>query len=197
MMTGYEVAMLVGSTRTGSINERLARAIERLAPKTLTFRRVPMDKMPFYNGDLEGNRPQTVNAFVKAIRQSDAVCIVTPEYNRSIPAVLKNAIDWASKPTGSSVWRDKVIATCGTSPGGIGTAIGQQHLREILASIGANVLPGLTYLSFRTPDMIDADGKIGNEKTNEYIREFVFRFEDFIGRLQTRDTELLDKVFEN
>jgi chromate reductase, NAD(P)H dehydrogenase (quinone) len=180
----FEVAVLVASTRTGSINARLARAIERNAPKSLNFRRVPMDGMPFYNGDLEGNRPESVNAFVSSIQSSDAVCIVTPEYNRSIPAVLKNAIDWASKPIGHNIWRDKVIAMSGASFGGVGTAVGQQHLRQILAILGAVVLPGETYISFKTPDMIDADGNIADASVKEFIASFGARFAKLIERMR-------------
>ena len=190
----FKIAILVGSTRSGSINECLARAIERVAPKTLGFYRVSMEEMPFYDADLEGNRPQSVKAFVDAISRADAVCIVTPEYNRSIPAILKNAIDWASKPTGASVWREKIIATCGTSPGAIGTAIGQQHLRQILASIGAYVLPGDTFISFNSPNMIDIDGKIANENVHEIVKNFTIRFEKFISLLSNPGSGSRDEV---
>jgi chromate reductase len=184
-MTGqFAVAMLVGSTRKGSINDRLARAIERTAPKNLVFTRVPMDTMPFYNADLEGNRPDSVNSFVSAIQESHAVCMVTPEYNRSIPAVLKNAIDWGSKPTEQNVWRDKVIAMTGTSPGAIGTAVGQQHLRQILAILHAHVLPGETYVSFKTPDMIDGDGNVADDSVKVFLENFGARFAKLVERMR-------------
>jgi chromate reductase len=180
----FEVAVLVASTRKGSINERLTRAIERTAPKTLAFKRVSMDEMPFYNADLEENRPDAVKAFVNNIQKSDAVCIVTPEYNRSIPGVLKNAIDWGSKPVGRNIWRDKVIAMSGASPGGVGTAVGQQHLRQILAILHAIVLPGETYISFKTPDMIDADGNIADASVKEFLTNFGARFAKLIERMR-------------
>jgi chromate reductase, NAD(P)H dehydrogenase (quinone) len=185
MKSQLEVAMLVASTRKGSINERLARAVERTAPATLHFKRVHFDMLPFYNGDLEGNRPDSVNDFVNRIRQADAVCIVTPEYNRSIPAVLKNAIDWGSKPNDSNVWRDKVIAMTGASNGGIGTAVGQQHLRQILAILGAVVLPGEAYISFKTPDMIDADGSVSDDSVRNFIAGFASRFAKLAEHMQS------------
>ena len=185
MANQFKVALLVATTRTGSINERLARAIERTAPKTLVFKRLRMDEMPFYNGDLEENRPDSVKAFVESIETSDAVCIVTPEYNRSIPAVLKNAIDWGSKPIGRNIWRDKVVAMSGASPGGVGTAVGQQHLRQILAILHAIVLPGETYISFKTPDMIDAGGNISDDNVNEFLTVFGARFARLIERMNS------------
>jgi chromate reductase len=184
MSRQFEVAVLVASLRNGSINERLARAIERTVPQTLVCKRVLMHEMPFYSGDLEENRPPAVTAFVSSIQKADAVCIVTPEYNRSIPAVLKNAIDWGSKPMGQNIWRDKVIAMGGASPGGVGTAVGQQHLRQILAILHAIVLPGETYISFKTPDMIDADGNVADAAVRDFLVSFGARFAKLIERMQ-------------
>ena len=147
-----------------------------------------MVEMPFYNFDLEPDRPESVIEFVNEIRQADAVCIVTPEYNRSIPAVLKNAIDWGSKPAELSVWRNRVVATTGASPGAIGTAIGQQHLRQILASIGAVVLPGLSYISFKTPDMIDENGSVADTVAKDFIADFVLRFDKLIECIKTMES---------
>ncbi len=182
-MTDRTVALLVGSIRKGSLNQKLARAIEANAPANLRFVPVPMTEMPWYDGDLEGKRPDSVNAFTAAIRQADAVCIVTPEYNRSIPGVLKNAVDWGSKPPADNVWRDKVIAMTGTTPGGIGTAVGQQHLRQILAIQGAVVMPGETYITFKTPDMIDEAGQVGDEGVRAFIAAFAERLARLIERM--------------
>lgn len=180
-MTDYTVAMLVGSTRTGSINQKLARAIEATAPPNMTFKPVSMLEMPWYDGDLEGNRPAPVRTFCDAVRACDAVCIVSPEYNRSIPGVLKNAIDWGSKPPAENIWRDKVVAMTGASPGGIGTSIGQQHLRQILAIQGTVVMPGEVYITFKTPDMIDAHGHVADDAVKSFIAAFGARFEKLIG----------------
>lgn len=182
-MSTFTVAMLAASLRKQSINVKLGRAIERCAPDTLRFTWVRMDEMPFYNGDLEGDRPASVRAFTDAIRAADAVCCVMPEYNRSLPAVLKNAIDWGSKPIDANVWRDKVVAITGTSPGAIGTAVGQQHLRQILAILGAHVMPGEAYISFKSPDMIDDEGNISDESVHGFVTAFAARFARLVERL--------------
>ena len=182
-MTTFTVAMLAASPRKQSINVKLGRAIERCAPDNLRFIWVRMDDMPFYNGDLESDRPASVNAFTDAIRAADAGCCVMPEYNRSLPAGLKNAIDWGSKPMDANVWRDKVIAITGTSPGAIGTAVGQQHLRQILAILGAHVVPGEAYISFKTPDMIDDEGNIADESVRDFVTAFAARFAGLVAKL--------------
>ena len=183
-MTQMTAAMLVGSLRRDSINMSLARAIERYAPEGVTFNWIEMHEMPFYNGDLEPDRPAAVRSFFKQMQGVEAICMVTPEYNRSIPALLKNAIDWGSKPPADNLWRDRVIAMTGTSPGGIGTAVGQQHLRQILAIQGAHVMPGETYISFKTPDMITAEGEIADENVREFITAFAARFAALTKRMR-------------
>jgi chromate reductase len=175
--------MLVGSLRRESINLRLARAIERLAPESLRFEWVRIDDLPFYNADLEPDRPEPVRRFVAAIDAVDAVCIVTPEYNRSLPAVVKNAIDWGSKPPDRNVWRDRVVAMTGASPGAIGTAVAQQHLRQTLAILSAVVLPGETYITIKTPDMIDAEGNIADDSVRGFLAAFAERFAKLIDRM--------------
>lgn len=110
--------------------------------------------------------------FTDAIAAADAVCVVTPEYNRSIPAVLKNAIDWGSKPADRNVWRDKVVAMAGASPGKIGTAVAQQHLRQILSVLGAVVVPGETYISFSPADLIDDEGNVSDDGVRDFIAAF-------------------------
>lgn len=182
-MSEYKIAMLVGSSRKNSLNVRLARAVEKCAPESMTFNWVEMDDMPFYNADLEDDRPEPVRRFVSAIEAADAVCFVTPEYNRSIPAVLKNAIDWGSKPADQNVWGAKPIAMTGTSPGSMGTALAQQHLRQILSILGAHVLPGEVYITFKSPDLIDEEGVVADESVREFIAAFTTRFAKLIERM--------------
>ncbi|MEJ7687382.1 MAG: NADPH-dependent FMN reductase [Variovorax sp.] len=181
-MKTYDVAVLVGSLRRESINRKLANAIVRVAPTALKFREVPLDELPMYNGDLEANRPETVNRFAEQCACADAFLIVMPEYNRSLPAVLKNAIDWGSKPMDRNVWRDKPVAMSGTSPGAIGTAVGQQHLRQILGILGAAVLGGEAYLSFKQ-DLIDAEGNFADESTRKFLAAYMERFAVFTSKL--------------
>lgn len=174
-MKTYDIAVLVGSLRRDSINRKLATAITRVAPPALQFRDISLAELPMYNGDLEAERPDAVHRFTEQCARADA-------FNRSLPAVLKNAIDWGSKPMDRNVWRDKPVAMTGTSPGAIGTAVGQQHLRQILGILGAAVLGGEAYLSFK-PDLIDADGNFGGESTRSFMAAYMERFSVFTGKL--------------
>ncbi|MBC7482221.1 MAG: NAD(P)H-dependent oxidoreductase [Rhizobacter sp.] len=181
-MRTYDVAVLIGSLRRDSINRKLATAITRVAPPTLQFREVALDALPMYNGDLEANRPEAVNTFTNQCAKADAFLVVMPEFNRSLPAVLKNAIDWGSKPMDRNVWRDKPVAMSGASPGAIGTAVGQQHLRQILGILGGAVLGGEAYLSFK-PDLISPDGNFADESTRNFMSTYMERFSVFVGKL--------------
>lgn len=184
-MTTYDVAFIVGSNRRESINRKLSGALVKLAPPTLKFREAGIDSLPMYNGDLEGARPDRVNQFTAEVRSADAVMIVMPEHNRSLPAVLKNAIDWGSKPADQNVWRDKPIFITGASPGAIGTAVGQAHLRQILGAVSSIVLGGECYLQFK-PDLIDAEGNVTVEGTQKFLRGHLERFAELIAKLLPR-----------
>src|SRR5918995_1073335 len=131
-MTRYKVGYLVGSLATGSINRKLAKALIRLAPDRLEFSEISFRDLPLYSYDYDDNYPEVALKFKDAIKASDAILFVTPEYNRSIPGGLKNAIDWASRPYGMNAFARKPSAVIGASPGKIGTAVAQQHLRSIL-----------------------------------------------------------------
>ncbi|MCA2276748.1 NAD(P)H-dependent oxidoreductase [Mycobacterium intracellulare] len=178
----HHVALLVGSLRRESINRKLANAIVDLAPPGLKFFEVPVGDLPIYNGDLEEDRPAAVRRFTDEIRKAEAIFVVMPEFNRSLPAVLKNAIDWGSKPIGQNVWLDKPVAMTGTSPGAIGTAVGQQHLRQILGVLGASVLGGEAYISFK-PGLIGPDGKITDPSTEQFLKTYLERFASFADKL--------------
>lgn len=181
-MKTYDVAVLVGSLRRDSINRKLADAITRVAPPALRFRHIALDALPMYNGDLEAQRPEAVHRFTEACAKAEAFLIVMPEFNRSLPAVLKNAIDWGSKPMDRNVWRDKPVAMSGTSPGAIGTAVGQQHLRQIMGILGAAVLGGEAYISFK-PDLLDAQGALQDATTRAFLGAYMERFADFTHKL--------------
>jgi chromate reductase len=131
-MSNYKVGYFVGSLSASSINRLLAKALVRLAPTGLDMTEIPLKDLPLYNRDADDDYPAVARAFEDAIAAVDAVLFVTPEYNRSIPGALKNAIDWASRPYGKNSFTRKPSAVIGTSPGKIGTAIAQQHLRSIL-----------------------------------------------------------------
>lgn len=181
-MSAFNVAVIVGSNRRESINRKLAHALIALESPTLAFSPVRIDDLPMYNGDLEGQRPAEVNRFTDEVRAADAVLVVMPEHNRSLPAVLKNAIDWGSKPMDRNVWRDKTIAITGTTPGAIGTAVGQQHLRQILGILGATVMGGEAYIAFK-PDLLAADGTIADATTRAFLQAYMDRFATLVGKL--------------
>jgi len=179
-----KVGVIVGSNRRESINRRLAEALVRLASDRCEVCFIRIDDLPMYNQDLEGNRPDEVNRFTAETAAMDALLFVSPEHNRSVTALLKNALDWGSKPPEANVWRDKPAAITGTSLGAIGTAVGQQHLRQILAVNGALVMGGETYIAFK-PDLIDGDGDITNASTRDFLQAFVDRFLDLVEKLSS------------
>ena len=174
-MSKLKVAVIVGSNRKESINRRFAEALIRLVGHHVHALFVRIDDLPMYNQDLETERPETVNRFTREIANADALLFVTPEHNRSVPAVLKNAIDWGSKPLDRNVWKGKVSVITGTSPGAIGTAVGQQHLRQVLAILGSLVIGGEAYISFK-PDLIYEDGGFANESTRAFLKAYMEPF---------------------
>lgn len=181
-MTQHKIGLLVGSLRRESINKRLAQALVKLSPPSLAFHPLALDELPMYNGDLEANRPDAVNRFTAACAGMDGMLIVTPEFNRSLPAVLKNAIDWGSKPMDKNVWRDKTVAMAGTSPGAIGTAVAQQHLRQVMGVLNAAIVGGECYLTFK-PGLIAEDGTVDDESTRKFLQAYMERFADFTAKL--------------
>ncbi len=139
-MRDYKIAIIVGSLRQDSINRRLANAVAKLGPENFLFDMVRIDDLPLYNEDDDEHQSGAVKRMKAHIASADGLMFVTPEYNRSIPGVLKNAIDHASRPRGESAWRDKPAGLIGASPGAMGTSMAQQHLRNILASLAVPTL---------------------------------------------------------
>lgn len=139
-MAKYQIAVVVGSLRRDSFNHQLANAIAKLAPAEFSFKRVQIGDLPLYNQDDDANQAASVKRLKNDILTAQGLLFVTPEYNRSIPGVLKNAIDHASRPYGQSAWTGKPAGVLGVSVGTIGTALAQQHLRNILACLDVPVL---------------------------------------------------------
>jgi len=167
VMNRYDIAVLVGSLRKDSFNRRLALGIEKLAPPGFSFRHVEIGDLPHYNQDDEGNPPESVQRLKREILTADGLLFLTPEYNRSIPGVLKNAIDHASRPYGKGVFIGKPAGILGVSIGVLGTALAQQHLRNILASTGSvhsdqgrAVRCGRRYWSGQSSVPADLDGSL-------------------------------------
>ena len=140
-----------------------------------------------YNQDLESPLPASVARFKADIEEADGLLFVTPEHNRSIPAVLKNAIDWGARPYGRNSWVGKPAAITGTSPGAIATAVAQQHLRQVLGDLGALVMGGEAYIAFK-PGLIDDAGTITDEGTRRFLLAFVDQFTTLLARLDGRET---------
>ena len=184
-MTTFTVGYFIGSLASKSINRKLANALVRLAPPDLTLREIPIKDLPLYSYDFDAEYPPAGRALKEAIASVDAVLFVTPEYNRSIPGSLKNAIDWASRPKGQNSFARKPSAIVGTSPGKIGTAVAQQHLRSIMAFCNSPLMNAIeAYIEF-TPGLISDDGTVTNESTEEFLRNYMNEFCGFIERVYT------------
>jgi len=178
----HKIAVIVGSIRQESINKKLARALAKLAEGKLVFDTVQIDDLPLFNQDNETNPPPAVERVKATIRGADGVLFVTPEHNRSIPAALKNAIDWASRPPKDSAFSGKVGAIIGTSRGRLSTALAQSHLRIIAGcQLDALLTSPETYINF-TDTLIDVDANI----TDETARKLLVRFIDGFVRLLER-----------
>jgi chromate reductase, NAD(P)H dehydrogenase (quinone) len=196
-MEPWTVGYLVGSLSTESLNRKLAQALVRLAPDGLEMTEIPYDELPLYNRDLDADFPQSARDFKAAIAAVDAVLFVTPEYNRSIPGALKNAIDWASRPYGENAFTRKASAVIGTSPGKIGTAVAQQHLRSILSHCNSPQMNAPeAYIHF-TKDLITDDGAVTNEGTEKFLRGYMEELLAFMERVYTvlpRGTDARDEA---
>jgi chromate reductase len=184
-MTTFNVGYLIGSLAKASINRKLAKALVRLAPEGMTFHEIGFADLPLYSYDYDSDFPPQAVAFKAAIKSSDAILIVTPEYNRSIPGGLKNAIDWASRPYGTNAFARKPTAVIGTSPGAIGTAVAQQSLRSILGFLNAPQMNTVeAYIQF-TPGLITDDGEVTVESTEAFLRNYMVEFHAHIARVLT------------
>ena len=184
-MTTHKVGYFVGSLARDSINRKLAKALVQLAPPQLAMSEISFRDLPLYSYDYDADYPPAARAFKDAIAAVDAVLFVTPEYNRSIPGGLKNAIDWASRPYGTNSFARKPSAVIGTSPGAIGTAVGQQHLRSVLGFCNAPQMNAPeAYIQFK-PGLITDDGKVTNEGTADFLRTFMAEFHTFIAHVRS------------
>ena len=180
------IAVIVGSASSNSINRRLATAVEALGADKFAFVDVRINDFPMFNVDTARELPAAVLRVKREIAESDGVLFVTPEHNRSIPALLKNAIDWGSRPAAESCWIDKPAAMLGASTGQTGTACAQQHLRNIL-SPQQMIIMGKPELYLHLKDgMIDANGGVANEAVQKRLETFLDRFAAWVERMGAR-----------
>lgn len=182
-MTVHTVGLIVGSVSEPSLNRRFADALVALAPDAeLEFRDIPIAHLPFYGTQYDSDFPEEGWAFKRAVESAAGLLIVTPEYNRSIPAVLKNAIDWASRPSGKNSLPNKPTGVIGASEGVISTAAAQQHLKAILAAQGAPLV-GRPEAYIRVADgFFGDDGEIADAGTREFLTGYLRALHDLIAR---------------
>jgi len=174
-MTHYQIAVVVGSLRRDSFNRKLATALAKLGPSEFSFNQLQIGDLPLYNQDDDANQAEIVKKLKADIVASQGVLFVTPEYNRSIPGVLKNAIDHASRPYGQSAWAGKPAGVLGVSIGPTGTSMAQQHLRNVLATLDAPTM-GQPEVFLQTKEgLFDAAGNIG-EASKKFLQTWMDRY---------------------
>jgi chromate reductase len=177
------VAVVVGSLREGSLNRLAAKALAALAPASLKLEIVEIGALPLYNQDLDGAPPQAWQAFRRSVGAADAVLFVTPEYNRSVPGVLKNAIDVGSRPYGQSVWSGKPAAVISVSPGAIGGFGANHHLRQSLVFLNMPVLQQPEAYVGHAGDLFGPDGTVASDRTRDFFRSFIDAFAAWVDRI--------------
>ena len=184
-MSTYQVGYFVGSLSSQSINRELSKVLIRLAPDAFRFTEIPIGNLPLYSQDYDADYPPEARALKDAIRDSDAILFVTPEYNRSIPGALKNAIDWASRPWGQNSFDQVPAAVIGASIGQIGTAMAQQSLRGVLSFCNARQMTAPEAYIRYTPELFPGDGEVTDESTRKFLGDFMEQFRTYIVRVLT------------
>ena len=181
-MAKFKLGIVVGSNRRDSINRKLAEALAKLGSDAFEAEFIQIDDLPIYNQDNEQPLPAPAARMKAEIEAADAVLFVTAEHSRSIPAVLKNAIDWGARPYGKNSWAGKPAAVTGTTSGAISTAVAQAHLRAVLNSgVGMHVLGGEAYIQFK-PELIDAAGNVADDSARKFLKGFIDQFAVFASR---------------
>lgn len=185
MASLIRVLGFAGSLRRASFNRSLLRAAQELSPEGLKITAFDLSVVPLYNGDVEAEGdPEGVAAFKQAIRDADAVLMVTPEYNHGVPGVMKNAVDWASRPPQSAPLARKPVGIIGASPGMTGSARGQSQLRQAFEFTNSYCMPQPELLVFRAHEKFDADGRLIDEATADHLRRYLEAFLEWTRRLR-------------
>lgn len=177
-----DVAVLVGSLRKESFNRKIAQALIAMAPESLAFRFVEIGHLGLYNQDMDAAFPDHWTAFKSGIEKADALLFATPEYNRSMPGVLKNAIDIGSRPFGKSCWGAKPGAVISASPGAVGGFGANHHLRQVLTAVGIYVMPQPEVYIPAVDKKLDAEGNVTDEGTKKFLGQFIASFEKWVAR---------------
>jgi len=182
-MNQYQIAVIVGSLRKDSFNRQLANALVKLAPSNFSFKNVQIGDLPLYNQDDDANQAEPVKRMKNELNGSQGILFVTPEYNRSIPGVLKNAIDHASRPYGQSAWKGKPAGVLGVSPGATGSSMAQQHLRNVLATLDMPTMGQPEAFIQAKDGLFDATGDIGAD-SNKFLQSWM---DHFVAWIQKQD----------
>ncbi len=177
------IAIIVGSLRKEAFSRKMAKAMIGLAPKSLSLEIVEIGSLPFYNQDAEENPPEAWTEFRNRIRSMDGVLFVTPEYNRSMPGVLKNAIDVGSRPYGRSVWDGKPAAVVSISPGQYGGFGANHHLRQSLVFLNVPAMQQPEAYIAGAAQLFDDKGSLTNESTREFMQKFLMQFEKWVEKI--------------
>lgn len=174
------VALIIGSLRKDSINRKLGKALEKLAEGRLSFQELHIGDLPHYNEELWDNLPDPVARLKDRMENVDAVLAITPEYNRSYPGVIKNALDWGTRPYGNNSWANKPVAVTGTSPGAIGAAVGQSRLKGDMLNVGMILMAQPeAYIQWK-PEAFAADGSVSDESLRKFLTGYIDAFAAFI-----------------
>ncbi len=182
-MDTYKIGYFVGSLAAGSMNRTLSKALIKLAPANLEFTEIPIRDLPLYSYDYDADYPPEGRALKSAIEASDGILFISPEYNRSIPGALKNAIDWGSRPWGDNSFARKPTGIIGASPGGIGTAVMQASMRSVLSFLDAPQLNAPeAYITFQ-PGVFADDGDVADDDTAAFLRHYMDEYSAFVQRV--------------
>ena len=184
MANKIKILGIAGSLRKGSFNQSALKAAAELVPENAEIEIYDIDGFPGYNQDLDGDPPAKVPEFKQKIRDADAIVFSSPEYNYSVPGVLKNAIDWASRPYGDSAWNGKPAAIMGASIGAIATARMQYHLRQTMVFLNMFPLNHPEVMIGHAADKFDADGNLTDDGTREHIRKMLVALVDWTIKLK-------------
>jgi len=185
MTEQFHIVAIAGSLRKASYNRALLRAARELAPEGMAIDIFDLDDVPLYNGDVEAEGdPEGVVRLKQAIREADGVLLATPEYNHGVPGVMKNAVDWASRPPKSAALNGKPIAIMGASPGITGTARGQSQLRQAFEFTNSFAMPQPELLAFKAHEKFDEAGNLTDETTRRFLASFLTAFADWVRRFK-------------
>lgn len=182
-MAPHKIGYLIGSLASGSINRTLSKALIRLAPDNLEFTEIPIGNLPLYSSDYDADYPPEGRAFKEAVEAADGILFISPEYNRSIPGALKNAIDWGSRPWGTNSFARKPTGILGASPGNIGTAVMQSSMRAVLSFLDAPQLNSPeAYIKFDKA-VFGEDGSVSDPQMESFLRHYIEEYAAFVDRV--------------